>query len=73
MVKALLNILVAPPKPRKLAEALSQQDRLLQLGNVSIYPARRSFYDREKSIGRLKVIEEELKTRGLRSLEAERK
>lgn len=63
--KALLNVLITPPKPRKLADALEQNHDLLQLDNVSIHRGRRSFYDRERDIGRLKVIEKELKARGL--------
>lgn len=63
--KSLLNILITPPKPRKLAEALEQKDDLIQLQNVKIYQARRSFYDKEEDIGRLKVIEEELQARGI--------
>jgi hypothetical protein len=63
--KALLNILVTPPKPRKLVEALVQNTDLSQLENVTIYPARRSFYSREKDIGRLKIIKKELEARDL--------
>lgn len=63
--KTLLNILVTPPKPRKLVEALAQKTDLLQLENVTIYTARRSFYDKENDIGRLKVIKKELQARGL--------
>jgi hypothetical protein len=63
--KALLTHLVTPPKPRKLVEALAQKTDLLELENVKIYPARRSFYDKEREIGRLKVIKKELEARDL--------
>lgn len=62
---ALLSHLVTPPKPRKLIDALQQKDQLFDLPNVSVFPQRVTPIDREKAIGRWKVIEEELKTRGL--------
>ncbi|KAH7403423.1 ribosomal subunit 39S-domain-containing protein [Cadophora sp. MPI-SDFR-AT-0126] len=62
---ALLKFLVVPPKPRKLVDALSQKDDLVTLPNVSIYPKRITPIDRERSLGRWKVIEKELEEKGL--------
>ncbi|KAG0649873.1 hypothetical protein D0Z07_3658 [Hyphodiscus hymeniophilus] len=64
-VKALLNILVIPPKPKKLFEALEQKTDLSELGNVSVYPFRRGFASKEQDIGRLKVLKEALEREGL--------
>jgi hypothetical protein len=64
-VRALLNIIVTPPKPRKLAQALLENSDLLKLENVTVYPVRRRFSAKERDIGRLKVIKKELKARGL--------
>ena len=63
--RSLLNILVTPPKPRKLWEALEQKDDLVDLPNVTIYNGKRTFYAKESDIGRLKVIREELRAKGL--------
>ncbi|PVH87268.1 hypothetical protein DL98DRAFT_510132 [Cadophora sp. DSE1049] len=62
---ALLKFLVVPPKPRKLVDALSQKEDLVTLPNVSIYPKRITPIDRERSLGRWKVIEKELEEKGL--------
>lgn len=64
-VQALLAHLIKPPKPRKLAEALSQKEELLTLPNVSVYAKRVTPIDKHKSVGRWKVIEQELSYRGL--------
>jgi Ribosomal subunit 39S len=64
-VKALLAHLVKPPKPRTLVEALQQKEELITLPNVSIYAKRVTPIDKHKSVGRWKVIEQELKERGL--------
>jgi hypothetical protein len=64
-VQALLTHLVKPPKPRKLVEALSQKEELLNLPNVSIYAKRITPVDKHESVGRWKVIEQELIDRGL--------
>jgi hypothetical protein len=62
---SLLKVLVTPPKPRKLFEALEKKEDLLELPNVKIYEAKRTFFAKERDIGRLKVIEEELQAKGL--------
>jgi hypothetical protein len=64
-VKGLLAHLVKPPKPRKLVEALEQKEELMNLPNVSIYAKRVTPIDKHKSVGRWKVIEQELTKRGL--------
>ncbi|KAF4635959.1 hypothetical protein G7Y89_g2130 [Cudoniella acicularis] len=63
--KGLLSHLVAPPKPRKVAEALVQKEELLNLPNVKVYAQRITPIDREKEVGRWKLIEKELESRGL--------
>merc|ERR1712225_226795 len=62
---ALLKLLVIPPKPRKVVDALSQKEDLITLPNVSIYPKRITPIDKERSLGRWKVIEKELEEKGL--------
>ncbi|KAH8663134.1 ribosomal subunit 39S-domain-containing protein [Tricladium varicosporioides] len=63
--KALLSHLITPPKPRKLIDALAQQQDLLNLPNVRVYSQRITPIDREKEVGRWKLIEKELRARGL--------
>ena len=63
--QALLRHLITPPKPTKLAEALKQKPDLVDLPNVSIFGRRQTPVDKERKLGRWKVIEEELKKRGL--------
>ncbi|KIN02020.1 hypothetical protein OIDMADRAFT_103267 [Oidiodendron maius Zn] len=63
--EALLRHLITPPKPTKLAEALKQRPDLVELPNVSIFGRRQTPVDKERKLGRWKVIEEELKKRGL--------
>ncbi|CZT48256.1 uncharacterized protein RSE6_08929 [Rhynchosporium secalis] len=62
---ALLKSLIVQPKPRKLVEALSQKEDLVTLPNVSIFAKRITPIQKERSLGRWKVIEEELQKRGL--------
>lgn len=63
--KALLGLLVKKPKPKKLAEFLMVNHKLIDLPNVQIMDRRYTPIDREKEIGRWKVIESELQKRGL--------
>ena len=64
--KALLGHLLAKPKPRKLADLLVKEDYgLASLPNVEVVPRRFTPIDKEKEIGRWKVIEKELVRRGL--------
>ncbi|MCJ1239169.1 hypothetical protein MMC14_007162 [Varicellaria rhodocarpa] len=63
--KALLTHLITKPKPMKLAESLLNKTDLLSIPNVQILDRRFTPIDKEKEVGRWKVIEQELKTRGL--------
>jgi len=63
--QALLKQLIVPPKPRKLVEALEQKEDLINLPNVSVYAKRVTPIDKERSVGRWKIIEKELQERGL--------
>ncbi|OAX78336.1 hypothetical protein ACJ72_07357 [Emergomyces africanus] len=56
---------VSKPKPKKLAEQLLKDKRLTSLPNVKIMDRRYTPIDKEKEIGRWKIIEEELTKRGL--------
>ncbi|KAI9856000.1 MAG: hypothetical protein M1813_009325 [Trichoglossum hirsutum] len=62
---SLLNHLVTPPPPKKLAEVLGEDDTLVDLPNVRVFDRRVTPVDREKAVGRWKVIEKELEERGL--------
>ncbi|RQM04578.1 hypothetical protein DH86_00004218 [Scytalidium sp. 3C] len=64
-VKDLLSHIVTQPKPRRLAEELAQKEDLLTLPNVSVYSRRITPIDKERAIGRWKVIEKELEARDL--------
>jgi hypothetical protein len=63
--KSLLSHLVKPPKPRKLAQALQEKEQLVSLPNVQVFSQRVTPVHKEKSVGRWKVIQEELQERGL--------
>ncbi|KAL6718551.1 hypothetical protein ACLMJK_004643 [Lecanora helva] len=62
--RTLLTHLVKKPKPKKLAETLFTREEL-DLPNVEIRDRRYTPIDKEKEIGRWKVIERELQLRGL--------
>jgi Ribosomal subunit 39S len=64
-VKALLSQILTPPKPAKLAEVLTSEERLASLPNVTIFDRRVTPIDKEMMVGRWKVIEKELERRGL--------
>lgn len=64
-VKALLGHLCIPPKPKKLAQVLAKDGRLSGLANVKLYDRRVTSVDKEREVGRWKVIERELKARDL--------
>lgn len=53
------------PEPKKLAQSLSMAEQLQALANVKIAPRRVTPIDKEKAVGRWKLIEEELVERGL--------
>ncbi|KAA8576225.1 hypothetical protein EYC84_006376 [Monilinia fructicola] len=62
----LLQNLITPPKPPTLKEALKQEETLVSLPNVRVFDRRITVVDKERNIGRLKVIREELRSRGNR-------
>ncbi|KAL9624373.1 MAG: hypothetical protein Q9160_001335 [Pyrenula sp. 1 TL-2023] len=59
----------AKPNPTKIAERLQAKEELASLRNVKISGKRQTIVQREKEVGRLKVIDEELGRRGLPRLE----
>ncbi|PGH13649.1 hypothetical protein AJ79_03497 [Helicocarpus griseus UAMH5409] len=63
----LISILtnVSKPKVTKLAEVLLKDERLTSLPNVKIMDRRYTPIDKEKEVGRWKLIEEELTARAL--------
>ena len=63
--QALLSHMIVPPKERKLVDRLAQKENLMTLPNVSVFAKRITPIDKEKTIGRWKVIEKELAERGL--------
>lgn len=63
--KGLLGFLVKKPKPKKLAESLMTDEMLSSLPNVKMMNRRYTPIDKEKEVGRWKVIEAELISKGL--------
>ena len=63
--KSLLVHLVKKPKPKKVAEAIKKSNEIAELPNVQTFDKRYSLIQREKEVGRWKVITEELEKRGL--------
>ncbi|OCK77029.1 hypothetical protein K432DRAFT_445636 [Lepidopterella palustris CBS 459.81] len=53
------------PKPKKLIEAIQPSAKFKELANVKIYNRRVTPVDKEKEVGRWKVIEYALRERGL--------
>lgn len=53
------------PPPKKLAEQLVKKDSLKNLPNVKIYTKRYTRSHEDEELGRKKVIEAELRKRGL--------
>ena len=62
--KSLLTHLVKKPKTKKLVESLLENETI-NLPHVDIRERRFTPIDQEKEIGRWKIIERELETRGL--------
>lgn len=62
--KGLFFHLVRKPKPKKLVQTLRTK-QAVGLPNVELHGKRYTPIDKEKEIGRWKVIEQELKARGL--------
>jgi hypothetical protein len=64
-VAGYLAVLVKPPPPKKLSEVIERKGELLSLPNVKVYPRRVTPIDKEKMVGRWKVIVRELEKREL--------
>ncbi len=65
LARHVLTAVKQDPKPKKLAEILLARSDLMALPNVEIYDRRYTPIDKEKELGRWKIIEEELQKRGL--------
>ncbi|MCJ1398922.1 hypothetical protein MMC11_002123 [Xylographa trunciseda] len=65
VVADLVEHLTEKPKPKKLAELLIAKPALASMPNVHIFDRRHTPIDKEKEVGRWKVIERELIKRGL--------
>ncbi|KAK3332297.1 ribosomal subunit 39S-domain-containing protein [Cercophora scortea] len=61
----LLSQLIKPPKAKKLVEELEARGQLGELPNVRVYPRRVTPVDKEKMVGRWKIITRELEKRDL--------
>ncbi|EIT79620.1 hypothetical protein AO1008_04648 [Aspergillus oryzae 100-8] len=59
-VQSVLN-----PKPKKLADYLANSQGLQNLPNVKVFAKKQKPMDRDEELGRKKVIEAELRSRGL--------
>ncbi|GAP91473.1 hypothetical protein SAMD00023353_6200550 [Rosellinia necatrix] len=65
-VQALLYVLQRPPKPVTLTEELQKRHQgLLELPNVIVSAKRVTRGDKEKALGRFKLMQEEFNKRGL--------
>ncbi|RYP03635.1 hypothetical protein DL764_005014 [Monosporascus ibericus] len=65
-VHTLLRVLQKPPKPQTLTEEIVQRrQELVELPNVTFSAKRVTRGDKEKAVGRFKLIEEELRKRDL--------
>lgn len=60
-----LSILVKPPPAKKLAEVIERKAELVGLPNVTVYNRRVTPIDKEKMVGRWKLIVNELEKREL--------
>lgn len=64
-IDSLLKQLVEPPKPKKLAELMQTSGLFQDLPNVRVFPRRVTPIDKEKMVGRWKIIVKELEKRDL--------
>ncbi|KAK5169662.1 uncharacterized protein LTR77_005640 [Saxophila tyrrhenica] len=64
-VQDLFDAIKIKEKPKKLARTEELQTLRIELPNVEVHPKRRSVIDKEKRVGRWKVIEAELEARDL--------
>ncbi|KAK1767774.1 ribosomal subunit 39S-domain-containing protein [Phialemonium atrogriseum] len=64
-VSSLIGALIKPPKPKKLAQLIEAKGAMAELRNVKVYPRRVTPIDKEKMVGRWKVMVRELEKRNL--------
>ena len=64
-VKDVVVLAEEKPKPKKLAEMLLQNPTIAALPNVEVFDRRQTPIDKEKEVGRWKIIEQELREKGL--------
>jgi hypothetical protein len=64
-IENLLKELVEPEKPKKLAELIETKGVFKELPNVRVFPRRVTPIDKEKMVGRWKIIVKELEKRDL--------
>lgn len=64
-IKHVLAIATQADKPPKLAEILETQSELPKIPNVTLHDRKVGPIDKERAVGRWKIIEEELQKRGL--------
>ncbi|KAL8303371.1 hypothetical protein RB597_005078 [Gaeumannomyces tritici] len=64
-VNDLIKVLITPPKPKKLAEEIESRGELAKLPNVAVYNRRVTPIDKDKMVGRWKVVVQELEKRDL--------
>lgn len=64
-VRHLLTVASKQPKPKKLAKLLETRQDINTLPNLTVHGRRVTPIDKEKAVGRWKVIKEELEKRGL--------
>ncbi|KAL8367113.1 hypothetical protein RB595_000432 [Gaeumannomyces hyphopodioides] len=64
-VNDLVKVLVTPPRPKKLAEEIESRGELAKLPNVTVYNRRVTPIDKDKMVGRWKVVAQELEKRDL--------
>jgi hypothetical protein len=63
--RSILTHITQKPKPSNLFDALAERQDLVNLPNVKIFNRRITPIDQEKMVGRWKIIEKELNSRGL--------
>lgn len=56
---------VVNPKPTKLADQLANSPELQHLPNVKLFTKRQTALHKDEELGRKKIIESELRARGL--------
>lgn len=61
----MLALATKQPRPNRLAEILVNREALRNAANVTVHERKIGPIDKEISVGRWKVIEEELEKRGL--------